>query len=158
MDVLIHRPGGTRDALAPFHVFSEAEWSRLRADQPMTLSEEEIFALQGFNDRIDPAQVETIYLPLARLLRLYFEATDRLHAATQQFLGKTDGRVPFIIGMAGSVAVGKTTTARILKALMERWPGQPKVDLVPTDGFLLPNAVLLEHGLMERKGFPESYD
>jgi len=158
VDVLIDTPGQTRDALAPFHVFSEAEWARLRADQPMTLSQEEIFALQGFNDRIDPAQVETIYLPLARLLRLYFDATDKLHAATRKFLGKTDAKVPFILGIAGSVAVGKTTTARILKALMERWEGSPKVDLVPTDGFLLPNAVLAEHGLMERKGFPESYD
>lgn len=158
MDVLIDTPAGTRDALAPFHVFSEAEWARLRADQPMTLSQEEIFALQGFNDVIDPAQVETIYLPLARLLRLYVDATERLHTATHHFLGKNDSKVPFIIGIAGSVAVGKTTTARILKALMERWPGSPKVDLVPTDGFLLPNAVLLEHGLMERKGFPESYD
>ena len=158
MDALRDMIGEPRDALAPFHIFSEAEWARLRADQPMTLSHEEIFALQGFNDRIDPAQVETIYLPMARLLRLYYDATESLHAATRQFLGKTHAKVPFILGIAGSVAVGKTTTARILKALMERWEGNPKVDLVPTDGFLLPNAVLQEHGLMERKGFPESYD
>jgi len=158
MDALTVTAGTARDALAPFHVFSEDEWARLRGDQSLTLSTEEILALQGFNDVIDPAQVGTIFLPLARLLRLYFDAMDGLHAATHAFLGKVDGRVPFIIGIAGSVAVGKTTTARILKALMERWPDRPKVDLVPTDGFLLPNAVLLEHGLMERKGFPESYD
>ena len=158
MDALRDMAGEPRDALAPFHIFSEAEWARLRADQPMTLSQEEIFALQGFNDRIDPAQVETIYLPMARLLRLYYDATEKLHSATREFLGKTHSKVPFVLGIAGSVAVGKTTTARILKALMERWEGQPKVDLVPTDGFLLPNAVLQERGLMERKGFPESYD
>lgn len=158
MDALTTTAGATRDALAPFHVFSEEEWARLRGEQSLTLTNEEILALQGFNDVIDPAQVGTIYLPLARLLRLYFEATDGLHAATHSFLGRRDRKVPFIIGIAGSVAVGKTTTARILKALMERWRDRPKVDLVPTDGFLLPNAVLLENGLMERKGFPESYD
>jgi type I pantothenate kinase len=158
MDAMIDNPGRSRDALAPFHVFTESEWARLRADQPMTLSPAEIVALQGFNDRMDPVQVETIYLPLARLLRLYVDATDGLHSAANAFLGKGEGKVPFIVGIAGSVAVGKTTTARLLKALMERWPGRPKVDLVPTDGFLHPNAVLLENGLMERKGFPESYD
>jgi type I pantothenate kinase len=147
-----------RDDLAPFHVFSEAEWADLRAGQPMTLTPAEITALQGFNDFVEPSQVETIYLPVSRLLSLYVEATQTLHRVTHRFLHKDDGQVPFIIGIAGSVAVGKTTTARLLQALMARWPSSPKVDLVTTDGFLLPNEVLLREGLMERKGFPESYD
>jgi len=158
MDALSEKPGRGFDPLAPFHVFSEAEWARLRADEPMTLSREEILSLQGFNDQMDPAQVETIYLPLARLLRLYIDATEGLHQATRRFLGSRDGKMPFVIGIAGSVAVGKTTTARLLQALLAREPSRPKVDLVPTDGFLLPNRMLQEHGLMERKGFPESYD
>ncbi|WP_108663838.1 type I pantothenate kinase [Acuticoccus kandeliae] len=147
-----------RDELAPFHVFDEAEWSHLRADQPMTLDQDEIFALQGFNDFIEPGQVETIYLPLSRLLSLYVEATGALHRATYEFLGRNGAQTPYIIGIAGSVAVGKTTTARLLQALIARWPWKPKVDLITTDGFLYPNAKLIEFGLMERKGFPESYD
>lgn len=156
MDVRLAR--STRDDLAPFHVFTEDEWADLRADQPMTLLPEEIAGLQGFNDYVEPSQVETIYLPLSRLLSLYVEATQALHRVTHRFLQKDDGQVPFIIGIAGSVAVGKTTTARLLQALMARWPSTPKVDLVTTDGFLLPNETLLREGLMERKGFPESYD
>lgn len=151
-------PRRPRDELAPFHVFSEADWSSLRQGHAMTLSLEDIVRLQGFNDFVEPAQVETIYLPISRLLALYVEATERLHRATEAFLGRDDGRVPFVIGIAGSVAVGKTTTARLLQTLMARWPTAPKVDLVTTDGFLLPNATLAAEGLMERKGFPESYD
>ena len=103
-------------------------------------------------------EVEDIYLPLSRLLSLYVAATQRLHRAQQRFLGTEDAKVPYVIGVAGSVAVGKSTTARVLQALLARWPNVPKVDLVTTDGFLLPNAVLEREGLMEKKGFPESYD
>ncbi|WP_420394222.1 type I pantothenate kinase [Acuticoccus sp.] len=154
----LERPSRQRDELAPFHVFNEADWALLRAGMPMTLSLDEIIQLQGFNDRVEPGQVETIYLPLSRLLSLYVEATEGLHNATHAFLGREPERVPFVIGIAGSVAVGKTTTAQLLQTLIARWPSRPKVDLVTTDGFLYPNARLLEDGLMERKGFPESYD
>lgn len=158
MDAAVDSTRHSRDEFAPFHVFSEAEWSRLRADQPMPLRAEEIPGLQGFADPVDPGQVETIYLPLSRLLSLYVDATHGLHQATHRFLGRNGARVPYVIGIAGSVAVGKTTTARLLQALMGHWPSAPKVDLVTTDGFLLPNAELEAQGLMERKGFPESYD
>ncbi|MEO1102871.1 MAG: type I pantothenate kinase [Pseudomonadota bacterium] len=144
--------------LGPFHVFSEDEWAKLRADQPMPLSAEEIVGLQGFNDRVEPHQVETIYLPLSRLLTHYVAASQTLHSATHDFLGRDDEAVPFIIGIAGSVAVGKTTTAKLLQELIRRWPTAPKVDLITTDGFLWPNATLEAEGLMTRKGFPESYD
>lgn len=144
--------------LGPYHVFSETDWADLRAGYPMPLSRKEIEQLQGFNDRVEPDQVETIYLPLSRLLTYYVSATRGLHTATSRFLGRSDKAVPFIIAVAGSVAVGKTTTAKLLQELIRRWPNRPKVDLVPTDGFLWPNAKLIEDGLMERKGFPESYD
>lgn len=157
MDARVVSPSLEED-LTPFHVFDEDDWARLRAGQPMTLSADEIVALQGFNDYVDPEQVETIYLPLSRLLSLYVEASQALHRATFNFLGRGDTRVPFVIGIAGSVAVGKTTTARLLQALLGRWTHQPKVELVTTDGFLHPNAKLEADGLMERKGFPESYD
>ncbi|MDQ0316689.1 type I pantothenate kinase [Amorphus orientalis] len=144
--------------LSPYRVFSKAEWARLRADTPMTLSAEEVQQLQAYNDQVSLEEVEAIYLPLARLLSMYVEATQALHATTNRFLGRDDGQIPFVIGIAGSVAVGKSTTARLLQALLSRWPTSPTVDLVPTDGFLFPNAVLEAEGLMERKGFPESYD
>ncbi|AXS38949.1 type I pantothenate kinase [Breoghania sp. L-A4] len=146
------------DELSPYRVFTESEWARLRADTPMTLSGEEVTRLQSLNDPVSFAQVESIYLPLSRLLSFYVEATLNVHLATRRFLGTNDTKTPFIIGIAGSVAVGKSTTARLLQALLARWPASPKVDLVPTDGFLFPNAVLQEQGLMRRKGFPESYD
>ena len=114
--------------------------------------------LRGLNDALSIAEVEQIYLPLSRLLSLYVRATQELHRASQTFLGDRTAKVPFIIGLAGSVAVGKSTTARILRALLSRWPGHPSVDLVTTDGFLFPNAVLVARGIMNRKGFPESYD
>jgi type I pantothenate kinase len=143
---------------SPYRVFTKAEWARLRADTPMTLSAEEVARLQSLNDPISMPEVEAIYLPLSRLLSFYVEAMQGLFHATRRFLGTDDGKTPFIIGIAGSVAVGKSTTARILRELLRRWPGQPKVELVTTDGFLYPNAVLEAEGLMERKGFPESYD
>lgn len=144
--------------VSPFRRFSREEWAALRADTPMTLTQKDLDELRGLNDRIDLTEVETIYLPLSRLLNLYVTATQGLFRATNNFLHITDRKVPYVIGMAGSVAVGKSTTARILQRLLARWPKHPKVDLVTTDGFLLPNAVLEREGLMTRKGFPESYD
>jgi type I pantothenate kinase len=148
----------TEEVLSPYRTFSRAEWARLRADTPMTLSPAEVGRLRSVHDRLDMREVEEIYLPLSRLLSLYVAATQRLFRAQQNFLGTEDNKVPYIIGVAGSVAVGKSTTARVLKALFARWPNTPRVDLVTTDGFLYPNAVLEREGLMERKGFPESYD
>lgn len=144
--------------LSPYRVFKADEWARLRADTPMTLTAAEVEQLQGLNDPINKDQVESIYLPLSRLLAYYAEATVGLHQATQRFLGIRDSKTPFIIGVAGSVAVGKSTTSRVLRALLGRWPASPKVDLITTDGFLLPNATLEAEGLMHRKGFPESFD
>jgi type I pantothenate kinase len=143
----------------PYRVFSRGEWSRLRADAPLTLTIEDLDRLQSLNDPISLEEIVAIYLPLSRLLALYAAATQGLFKATQRFLGAEDGgKMPYVIGVAGSVAVGKSTMARVLKALLSRWPNTPKVELVTTDGFLLPNAELARLGLMERKGFPESYD
>ncbi|MBK7599592.1 MAG: type I pantothenate kinase [Acidobacteria bacterium] len=141
-----------------FEDFDREEWSRLRASTPLTLAEEDLTRLRGINDSISLQEVEEIFLPLSRLLNLYVEATQSLHKATHTFLGNTTAIVPYVVGVAGSVAVGKSTTARILQALLARWPNHPKVDLITTDGFLFPNAVLESRGLMHRKGFPESYD
>lgn len=147
------------DGLSPYRTFSRDEWAKLRADAPMTLTADEVLQLQSLNDPISLDEVAAIYLPLSRLLSLYVAATQGLFKATQRFLlAEKDAKVPYIIGVAGSVAVGKSTTARVLKALLARWPNTPKVDLVTTDGFLLPNAELTRLGLMDRKGFPESYD
>jgi type I pantothenate kinase len=144
--------------LSPYRVFSRTEWAALRADTPLTLTHADLDELKSLNDRINLDEVVTIYLPLSRLLNLYVRATQKLYSATQRFLGSDGVKVPYIIGMGGSVAVGKSTTARILQRLLARWPTTPKVDLVTTDGFILPNAVLEREGLMNRKGFPESYD
>ncbi len=145
--------------LSPYRHFTRAEWAALRADTPLTLTIDDLQRLQSINDPISVDEVVAIYLPLSRLLALYVAATQGLFKATQNFLGAEDGgKMPYIIGVAGSVAVGKSTTARVLQALLSRWPNTPKVDLITTDGFLLPNAVLQAEGLMERKGFPESYD
>ena len=144
--------------VSPYRLFSRADWAALRADTPLTLSGDDLARLRSLNDPISLEDVIDIYLPLSRLLSLYVAAAQSLYDATRKFVGAEDGVTPFIIGVAGSVAVGKSTTARILKALLGRWPNTPKVDLMATDGFLLPNAVLQREGLMERKGFPESYD
>ena len=144
--------------ISPFQVFSREEWARLRADTPMTLDELDIEQLSGINERLSMLEVEEIYLPLSRLLNLHVAASQELHAVTSRFLGKKNGKMPFILGLAGSVAVGKSTTARVLQALLARWPNHPRVDLVPTDGFLLPNIELEAKGIMNRKGFPESFD
>jgi type I pantothenate kinase len=143
---------------APYHHFTKAQWSALRADEPMTLTREDIQRLRTLSDPISLEEAEEVYLPLTRLLSFYVEAIQGLHNVSTRFLEAADQKVPFIIGVAGSVAVGKSTTARILQALLQRWPSSPKVDLVTTDGFLYPNAVLTDRGIMERKGFPESYD
>ncbi|HEX5509780.1 MAG TPA: type I pantothenate kinase [Pseudolabrys sp.] len=148
----------TEEVLSPYRIFQRAKWAKLRHDTPMTLTSEEVARLRSLHDRLDMEEVEQIYLPLSRLLSLYVAATQSLFRAQQGFLGTEDVKVPYIIGVAGSVAVGKSTTARVLQALLARWPNVPKVDLVTTDGFLYPNAVLEQEGLMERKGFPESYD
>jgi type I pantothenate kinase len=138
--------------------FSRAEWARLRAQTPLTLTEADLAELQGINERVSIADVETIYLPLSRLLNLHVAATQTLHKAADTFLGTPASITPYVIGVAGSVAVGKSTLARILQALLGRWPDHPRVDLVTTDGFLFPNRILEARGLLERKGFPESYD
>ena len=148
----------TSVAFSPYIVYGREEWARLRADTPMTLTESELENLSGLTERVSTSEVVEIYLPLSRLLNLYVEASQGLHGATTRFLRKGDGKMPFIIGLAGSVAAGKSTTARVLQALLARWPSHPRVDLVPTDGFLNSNAILEERGLMGRKGFPESYD
>jgi type I pantothenate kinase len=142
----------------PYRVFTRDEWAHLRADTPLTLTVDDLVRLQSVNDPISVEEVVAIYLPLSRLLSLYVASTQGLFKATQRFLGAEDGKAPYVIGVAGSVAVGKSTTARVLKALLSRWPNTPKVELVTTDGFLLSNAELKKQGLMERKGFPESYD
>ena len=138
--------------------FDRETWSELRAATPLTLAQPELERLRGINDRIDLDEVATVYLPLSRLLNLYISATQDLHRVSATFLGTIAPKVPYIIGIAGSVAVGKSTFARILQALLEQWPHHPKVDLITTDGFLYPNEVLEQRGIMNRKGFPESYD
>ncbi len=144
--------------LSPYRVFSRDEWAALRADTPLTLSVDDLMRIQSLNDPISLEEVVAIYLPLSRLLSLYVAATQGLFKATQRFLLAEDGKVPYVIGIAGSVSAGKSTTARVLRALLSRWPNTPKVELVTTDGFLHPNAVLERDGLLEKKGFPESYD
>ena len=144
--------------LSPYRVFSSDEWATLRADTPLTLTTSDLQKIKSLNDPISLDEVEEIYLPLSRLLSYYVEFAKGLNNATQHFLGTNEPKTPFIIGVAGSVSVGKSTTARLLQTLLSRWPASPKVDLVTTDGFLLPNAVLEAEGLMRRKGFPESYD
>ncbi|SES77452.1 type I pantothenate kinase [Stigmatella erecta] len=138
--------------------FGREEWRALRAATPLPLSEAEIEGLRGLGEQLDLNEVVDVYLPLSRLLNLYVAGTQNLWAAQQSFLGGFAQKVPFVIGIAGSVAVGKSTTARILQALLARWPDHPRVELVTTDGFLFPNSVLTKRGLMKRKGFPESYD
>ena len=144
--------------IEPYVDFARDEWSRLRASTPLTLTENDLATLRGRNEPVELAEVEQVYLPLSRLLNLRFAATRDLYAVTETFLGRLPGRVPYVIGLAGSVAVGKSTISRILQALLMRWPDHPRVDLVTTDGFLYPNATLEARGLMSRKGFPESYD
>lgn len=142
----------------PFLSFDRKAWRKYRQDTPLTVTEQDLDALRGFNDPVSLQEVEEVYLPLCRLLNMYIEAGQSLYEVTSQFLGHPEPRVPYIIGVSGSVAVGKSTTSRVLQALLSRWPSHPKVVWVTTDGFLLTNEQLEQKGLMARKGFPESYD
>ncbi|MCH1884221.1 type I pantothenate kinase [Agrococcus sp. ARC_14] len=143
---------------SPFVEIERPDWARLAPRMPNPLTEEEVRRLRGIGDRLEPREVAEVYLPLSRLVSLYQESAARLHRDTHAFLGTSGHPTPFVIGVAGSVAVGKSTTARLLQELLRRWEGSPKVDLITTDGFLHPNRVLEERELMTRKGFPESYD
>jgi type I pantothenate kinase len=138
--------------------FTRSEWAALRADTPLTLTEDDLTHLRGLNDRVSLDEVVDIYLPLSRLLNLHIGASQALHDATATFLGTRVARAPYLLGVAGSVAVGKSTTARIMRALLARCPNHPRVDLVATDGFLHPRRELEARGILHRKGFPESYD
>ena len=151
-------PEGTPAGESPFVELDRQAWSRLSASTALPLTEADVVRLRGLGDPIDLEEVDVVYRPLSRLLTLYVSATRQLHDATSTFLGERTRTTPYVIGVAGSVAVGKSTTARLLREMMRRWPETPTVDLVTTDGFLLPNAELSRRGLMERKGFPESYD
>lgn len=146
------------DPWVGYRTFDRDEWAQLRAATPLPLDAAELERLRGLNERLELHEATDVYLPLSRLLNLRVAATQALHRTTDTFLGRPLQRVPFIVGLGGSVAVGKSTTARVLQALLARWPDHPRVDLVTTDGFLRPNRVLDERGLMARKGFPESYD
>jgi type I pantothenate kinase len=147
-----------RSSEASYLDFDRDTWARLRASTPLTLAEADLAELRGLNDRVSLAEVEAIYLPVSRLLNLHVAATQTLRQASDTFLGRPPSAAPYVIGVAGSVAVGKSTFARILRALLARWPAHPRVDLITTDGFLLPNTALERRGLLARKGFPESYD
>ncbi len=147
------------DEYSPYHFFSSEEWAKFRADTPLPPAGDEVKRLRSLDDPIDLDEVRRIYLSLSRLLSSHVEASQLLFEQRNRFLNMADvNKTPFVIGIAGSVAVGKSTTARILKELLARWPSSPKVDLITTDGFLYPNEVLRRDNLMERKGFPESYD
>ena len=142
----------------PYLQFDRTQWAALRDSVPLTLTEEEIVKLKGINEDLSLDEVAQIYLPLSRLLNFYISSNLRRRAVLEQFLGTDGQRIPYVIGIAGSVAVGKSTTARLLQALLSRWPEHRSVELITTDGFLYPNKVLNERGLMKKKGFPQSYD
>lgn len=146
------------DSSTPFVELDRADWAELAQNTPLPLKETEVVQLRGLGDPLDMREVEEVYLPLSRLLNLYAGGARQLHRVTSDFLGERSQRTPFVIGVAGSVAVGKSTIARLLRELLSRWDDTPRVELVTTDGFLHPNAELERRGLMERKGFPESYD
>jgi type I pantothenate kinase len=148
----------TESALTPFLEIDRDEWAALAPRMPLPLTETELVQLRGLGDVLDTREVSEVYLPLSRLLSLYAKGTREIHDSTTEFLGQKSRSTPFVIGVAGSVAVGKSTTARLLRELLARWDDTPRVELVTTDGFLLPNAELERRGIMDRKGFPESYD
>jgi type I pantothenate kinase len=150
--------GEPQVAVSRYVAFTRGEWARLRASTPLPLTDSQLRGLVGFNERMSLDEVADIYLPVSRLLNLYVAATHNLHQAVATFLAGNGPRMPFIIGVAGSVAVGKSTTSRVLQTLLASWPSHPRVELITTDGFLLPQRVLEARGLTTRKGFPESYD
>ncbi len=158
------RQNGGMDEATPadvggtFTTFTREEWFALAGKTPLPLTEADIARVRGLGDPVDLVEVDHVYRPLSRLLDLYSAAIGGLHGVTDEFLGGRASRTPFVIAVAGSVAVGKSTTARVLRELMARWPGSPHVELVTTDGFLYSNAVLQDRGLLLKKGFPESYD
>ena len=145
-------------SISPYLRFRRDEWAALRADTPLTLADRDLDRIHGLVERMSLREIEDVYLPLSRLLNLYVAAVQGLYRATATFLGHGEEKVPFLVGLGGSVAVGKSTAARALRELLARWPHHPRVDIVTTDGFLYPTAVLEERGLLGRKGFPESYD
>jgi len=149
----------SRASVSRYINFEREQWKALRANTPLLLSEDDLVALRGINDQVSLREVEEIYVPLSRLLNLHVAAVQHLYEARHEFMGSPAPlKVPYIIGIAGSVAVGKSTFSRVLRALLACWPAHPKVSLVTTDGFLLPNGQLEARGLMRRKGFPESYN
>jgi type I pantothenate kinase len=141
-----------------YRALDRADWARLAPGMEQPLTDAEVVQLRGLGDRMDLREVQEVYLPLSKLLSLYARATKALGASTSSFLHEEDSTTPFLIGIAGSVAVGKSTVARLLRELLSRWSDTPRVELVTTDGFLYPNAELERRGIMHRKGFPESYD
>jgi type I pantothenate kinase len=148
----------TARGASPFVDFDRRAWARLGEDVPLPLTADELGQVRSVGDPVDLDEVREVYLPLSRLLALHVQEAGRLYRTYRSFLGAHEARTPFVIGVAGSVSVGKSTTARLLALLLARWPEHPRVELTPTDGFLLPNAELERRGLMQRKGFPESYD
>lgn len=156
--VRLEHTGAINTHTTPFVEISRAEWAELAPTTKSPLTEADIESLRGLGDRLDLKEVEDVYLPLSRLLSIYATGARKLHRDTTDFLGERATTTPFVIGVAGSVAVGKSTVARLLQMLMARWEDTPRVELVTTDGFLYPNAELFRRGILDRKGFPESYD
>ena len=152
------RSPGAASAVSPFDEIPREEWARLSQQTPLPLSEQDVAKLRGLGDRVDLEEVDAVYRPISRLLNIQVAAAQQLRLARGVFLPQRQHRTPYVIAVAGSVAVGKSTTARLLRELMARWPDTPRVQLVTTDGFLYPNAELEKRGIMHRKGFPESYD
>ncbi|PRO66657.1 type I pantothenate kinase [Alkalicoccus urumqiensis] len=149
---------GVVENISPFMTFSRAEWAALRESYSMKMDPEEIQQVKGLNDVLNMEEIADIYLPLTRLIHLHADASQELYRSRSIFLKKQEKKVPYIIGIAGSVAVGKSTLARVLRTLLSKWDLHPRVDLVTTDGFLYPNAELERRGIMDKKGFPESFN